>query len=200
MGRKLSVRLVRTYIEFVLSRLLGTGVDTLVLWICSTFILSDTYFGRNVVSPIISFEFAVMSNYVCSYFWIWRTRIEKRGMRTFWSRFVIFNLSSVAGFLVKLVFLQVFVITFKWNVVVCNLAALLISGILNFLLADTMVFRKRKTPRPQEPFMEMEKSPFDILPGGSDDAAVVSDSTPGQPQDKALLRESPADDGMTKTG
>ncbi len=144
MGRKLSVRIVRTYIEFVLSRLLGTGVDTLVLWICSTFILSGTYFGRNVVSPIISFEFAVMSNYVCSYFWIWRTRIERRGMRTFWSRFVIFNLSSVAGFLVKMLFLQVFVITFKWNVVVCNLAALLISGILNFLLADSMVFRKRK--------------------------------------------------------
>lgn len=144
MGRKLSVRLVRTYIEFVLSRLLGTGVDTLVLWICSTFILSDTYFGRNVVSPIISFEFAVMSNYICSYFWIWRTRIEKRSKRTFWSRFVIFNLSSVAGFLVKLLFLQVFVITFKWNVVVCNLAALVISGVLNFLLADSMVFRSRK--------------------------------------------------------
>ena len=144
MGR-VSIRIVRTYIEFVLSRLLGTGVDTLVLWICSAFIFNDTYFGRNVVSPIISFEFAVMSNYLCSYFWIWRARIETRGMRTFWSRFVIFNLSSVAGFLVKILFLQVFVITFKWNVVVCNLAALLISGILNFLLADSMVFRKRKS-------------------------------------------------------
>ena len=30
------------YIEFVASRLFGTGVDTFILWICSTFIF-NTY-------------------------------------------------------------------------------------------------------------------------------------------------------------
>ena len=50
------------YIKFVVTRLLGTGVDTLVLWICSDFIFSSSYFGINILSPTISFEFAVMCN------------------------------------------------------------------------------------------------------------------------------------------
>ena len=50
---------MRVYILYILSRYLGTGVDTLVLWLCSDFIFSGNYFGRNVLSPMISFEFAV---------------------------------------------------------------------------------------------------------------------------------------------
>ena len=62
---------LRIYLQFVVSRLLGTGVDTLILWICSTFIFSS-YWEVYVLSPIISFEFAVLSNFLCSYFWIWK--------------------------------------------------------------------------------------------------------------------------------
>ena len=110
------------YLEFVLSRLFGTGVDTFVLWICSDFLFSSTYFGVNILSPTISFEFAVMSNFLWSYFWIWKSRIVKKGKRAFWNRFFIFNLSSVAGFLIKMLFLLLFEIIFGWDVVWCNLA------------------------------------------------------------------------------
>lgn len=133
---------MRTYLEFVLSRLLGTGVDTFVLWICSRFLFSG-YWGVYVVSPVISFEFAVMSNFLCSYYWIWKNRISGRCKRDFWIRFSIFNLSSVVGFLVKMFFLLVFQRLFEWNVIVCNWAALLISGLFNYFLADTIVFRKK---------------------------------------------------------
>lgn len=132
---------MRTYLEFVVSRLLGTGVDTLVLWICSEF-LFESYFGVYIVSPVISFEFAVMSNFVCSYYWIWKNRISNKSMRDFWIRFFVFNLSSVVGFLIKMLFLLIFQKIFGWDVIWCNFAALLISGLFNYFLADTIVFRK----------------------------------------------------------
>lgn len=133
---------MRTYIEFVVSRLFGTGVDTFVLWICSKFIFHD-YWGIYVVSPVISFEFAVFSNFVCSYYWIWKERITNKNIKDFTYRFLIFNFSSVLGFLVKMLFLLLFQKIFGWNVVYCNLAALLISGLFNYILAETIVFGKR---------------------------------------------------------
>lgn len=133
---------MRTYIEFVVSRLFGTGVDTFVLWICSKFIFHD-YWGIYVVSPVISFEFAVFSNFVCSYYWIWKERITNKNIKDFTYRFLIFSFSSVLGFLVKMLFLLLFQKIFGWNVVYCNLAALLISGLFNYFLAETIVFGKR---------------------------------------------------------
>ncbi len=130
------------YIEFVVSRLFGTGLDTFVLWICSTFIF-DTYIGDYIISPIISFEFAVLSNFLCSYCWIWKSRIERRCTLDFCRRFIIFNISSALGFAVKMAFLLLFERIFGWNVVWCNLAALLISGLFNYFLAETIVFGKR---------------------------------------------------------
>ncbi len=130
------------YLEFVASRLFGTGVDTFVLWVCSAFIF-DTYVGDYVVSPVISFECAVMSNFLCSYCWIWKSRIENRCAADFWRRFAVFNVSSALGFVVKMVFLLLFERIFGWNVVVCNLAALLISGLFNYFLAETVVFGKK---------------------------------------------------------
>lgn len=99
--------ILRTYLEFVVSRLFGTGVDTFVLWICSHY-LFEGYWGVYIVSPVISFEFAVMSNFICSYCWIWKNRISGRCMRDFWIRFFVFNLSSIVAFLVKMLFLLIF--------------------------------------------------------------------------------------------
>lgn len=130
------------YIEFVVSRLFGTGVDTLVLWICSTFVF-HTYWGQYVVSPVISFEFAVMSNFLCSYCWIWKSRINNRCAGDFCRRFIVFNLSSAIGFVVKMLFLLLFERIFGWSVVWCNLAALLISGLFNYFMAETVVFGKK---------------------------------------------------------
>lgn len=134
--------MIRTYLQFVLTRLFGTGVDTLILWICSDFIFHE-YFGIYVVSPIISFEFAVLSNFLWSYCWIWKNRITGRCMGDFWRRFVVFNLSSGLGFLVKMVFLLIFERIFEWDVIYCNFAALLISGLFNYFCADKVVFSNR---------------------------------------------------------
>ncbi len=132
------------YIEFVLTRLLGTGVDTLILWICSDFIFSSSYFGVNIISPTISFEAAVICNFLCSYFFIWRNNIVNRSKGVFFRKFLIFNLSAVAGFLIKMAFLLLFEAIFGWDVIICNFVALLISGLLNFVF-DIFIFKKPKS-------------------------------------------------------
>ena len=50
------------YLKFLLTRMFGTGGDTLVLWVCSDYLFTS-YWGSYVLSPVISFEFAVMSNF-----------------------------------------------------------------------------------------------------------------------------------------
>ena len=93
------------YLKFLISRALGTGVDTLVLWLLSHFIFGGGYWTTYILSPIISFECAVVSNFLCSYFWIWRERVKHPSVGSFWRHFVAFNLSSFAGFGVKMLFL-----------------------------------------------------------------------------------------------
>jgi putative flippase GtrA len=141
------------YIKFVASRLIGTLVDTLVLWGLSSYIFSS-YIGHYIVAPTISFEIAVFSNFLLSYYWIWHKRISTKNIKTFIARFAIFNISCVLGFIVKMAFLLLFEKLFGWDVVFCNLAALLISGIVNFVLAEFVVFKKR--PPIIEPLNEME--------------------------------------------
>lgn len=131
------------YLQFLLTRLLGTGVDTFVLWVCSNYLFTS-YWGSYILSPVVSFEFAVMNNFLWSYYWIWSSRIENKSSQSFWKHFLNFNLSAVAGFLVKMLFLLLFESIFGWDVVWCNLAALLISGFFNFFLSDFWVFRKSK--------------------------------------------------------
>lgn len=141
--------------QFVISRMLGTAVDTLVLWLCSHF-LFHTYSGDYIIAPIISFEAAVVCNFVFSYFWIWRSRITNHSARSLWRHLAGFNLGSLAGFAVKMVFLLLFQRLFGWNVVVCNLAALFISGGFNFLLTDAVIFRK-PSPEPQHTLLNIDE-------------------------------------------
>ncbi len=131
---------LRTYLEFFVSRLFGTCVDMLVLWICSDYIF-DSYWGQYVLSPVISFEFAVLSNFAASYFWIWRKRMQGKNKKDFALRFLLFNVSSCMGFGIKMAFLLLFERLFGWDVLVCNITALLISGLFNYFCADMVVFR-----------------------------------------------------------
>ena len=121
----------------------GTGVDTLVLWVCSDYLFTS-YWGSYVLSPVISFEFAVMSNFLWSYYWIWSSRIENKCNVVFWKRFLGFNISSGGGFLIKMLFLVLFEQIFGWDVVWCNLTALLISGVFNYILTDFWVFSTKR--------------------------------------------------------
>ena len=154
------------YLKFLISRALGTGVDTLVLWLLSHFIFGGGYWTTYILSPIISFECAVVSNFLCSYFWIWRERVKHPSVGSFWHHFVAFNLSSFAGFGVKMLFLLLFEQIFGWNVVICNLVALCISGILNFFLSESVVFRQQLSRTQHKLLSEEELATLSPIFGG----------------------------------
>lgn len=129
------------YLKFLISRIAGTLVDTFLLWILSTYIFSN-YFGVYIVSPTISFEAAMFFNYVVSYYWIWDKNLAVKNSKVFFSRLLVFNLSSIFAFFVKMGFLLLFERLFGWDVVYCNLLALVISGIVNFIITEWIVFKK----------------------------------------------------------
>lgn len=143
------------YLKFLLSRIVGTLVDTFILWLLSAYIFT-TYAGMYLVSPTISFEFAVVSNFLFSYFWIWKRRVSIKNVKTIFIRFLAFNLASVMGFVIKMSLLLLFERLFGWSVVFCNIIALLISGIANFIVAEFVIFKEK--PVIIEPVNDQDKS------------------------------------------
>lgn len=132
--------LVKRFPKFVGVNAIGTIIDTAVLWLFSHFVF-DGYVGEYVISPVISFECAVMSNYLFSYFGVWR---ERRSTGSFVLKYIMYNISSSLVFAMKLGVILLLEHLFGWNVVICNLAALCLSGLINFSLSEWVIFRKKQ--------------------------------------------------------
>lgn len=133
------------YLKYAGTSLAGTLVDTLVLLLLSDLVFTDGYLGEYVISPVISFQCAVMTNYTISYFYVWRDRREETGrVRSFFRRFLYYDLSCSTVFLLRLGLLLVIERLSGWDVVICNLAAMCFSGIVNFLMNNLVIFRKKK--------------------------------------------------------
>lgn len=135
--------LLKRFFGYFSASLLGTAVDTLALWLCSHFLFSGSYFGRNILSPVLSFECAVLVNFCSSYFVIWKDRIACFSTRSFFLHYGAYNLSCTGTFLIKMGLLQLIVLVTRFDVVICNLIALCFSGLINFALNDRIIFKKR---------------------------------------------------------
>lgn len=130
------------YLKYVGTSLAGTFVDTFVLWVMSDFVFRDVYWGQYIVSPAISFQCAVITNYLIFYFYVWRDRTkEDRRRLNFLRRFLAYDFSCTTVFFIRLGLLLMIEYLFGWDVVVCNLLAMCISGILNFVLNNLVIFR-----------------------------------------------------------
>ncbi len=120
---------------------LGTVVDTAVLWLLSDYVF-DSYAGDYLLAPLISFESAVLTNFCCSFFFIWRDRVKNRSAESFFRKYAVYNLSSTMTFLIKMGILLMVELVSGWDVVICNLIALCFSGIINFSMGEWVIFRK----------------------------------------------------------
>lgn len=138
MGRKVETAL--RIPKYVLVNAAGTVVDTAVLWLVSHHIF-HSFAGEYLLSPFISFECAVLFNFICSFFLIWKDRMDIGNARTFISRYLLYNLSCTMTFLLKMGLLLFFKFLFGWDVIICNLTALCVSGIVNFVMSDRVIFR-----------------------------------------------------------
>ena len=129
--------------KFAVGNLLGTLVDTLVLWVFSHFVFRE-YVGKVIISPIISFEFAVFTNFLVSYYLTWNDRISHHSGKSFIRHYGAYNASCTGGFLIKMGLLLLIQALTKWDVVICNLLALCVSGAYNFTMNELVIFKKRK--------------------------------------------------------
>ena len=150
--------------------ILGTIVDTVVLWIFSHLIF-ESYVGRVVISPVISFECAVFVNFLSAYNLIWKNRISAPGLRSFLRHYIAYNLSNTGIFIIKLGILMVLEKLLLWDVVICNLLALCITGILNFSLNEFVIFRRKKD------LPTLEEIENGMAGEGGDLTAATSEST-----------------------
>ena len=133
----------RTLVRFLKysgTSLVGTLVDTLVLWILSDLVFTKGYWGEYVVSPAISFQCAVITNFLISYLYVWKDRKKTRNP---FLTFLYYDLSCTAVFLLRLGFLLLVERIFGWDVVICNLVAMCVTGIVNFVMNNQVIFRKR---------------------------------------------------------
>ena len=134
------------YAKFAGTSLIGSMVDTLVLWLMSDLVFTKGYWGEYIISPMISFQCAVAVNYTISYFYVWKDRTRKRpdaSVRRFFRLYGAYNLSSSVVFLFRLGVLLLIERLFGWDVVICNLVAMLLSGIINFVINSLLIFKKK---------------------------------------------------------
>ena len=141
------LRLLVRYIKYAGTSVIGTIVDTLVLWVLSDFVFTRGYWGEYIISPVISFQCAVAVNFTISYFYVWKDRTRKRkdaSTRRFLKLYAIYNLSGSAVFLLRLGALLLIERFTGWDVVICNLTAMCFSGIVNFTINNLVIFTKRE--------------------------------------------------------
>lgn len=138
------LKLLQRYLKYAGTSIAGTLVDTLVLWLLSDFVFREVYWAQYILSPAISFQCAVITNYLIFYFYVWRDRTrEDRRRHNFTRRFLAYDLSCTTVFLLRLLLLLMIEKLSGWDVVVCNLVAMCFSGVLNFVSNNLIIFRKR---------------------------------------------------------
>ena len=135
------------YAKFAGTSAVGSVVDTLVLWLLSDLVFTKGYWGEYIISPFISFQCAVAVNFTISYFYVWKDRTRKRpdaSVHRFFRLFGAYNLSSSVVFLFRLGVLLIIEMFTGWDVVICNIAAMCFSGIINFTVNNLLIFKKKK--------------------------------------------------------
>ncbi len=130
------------FLKFLTATFGGTLVDSVALFLLTEFIF-DSHLGRYLIAPTISFELALLTNYTFSYFWIWRDRVAHT-MRDFFIRSLAYHLNSLTVFLIKLSLLAGIGYVTSWHPVICNLLALSVTGIVNFLVQERIIFLPRR--------------------------------------------------------
>ena len=142
------IKFLIRYAKFAGTSVVGSIVDTLVLWLLSDLIFTRGYWGEYIISPLISFQCAVAVNYMISYFYVWKDRTRKRSdasIRRFFRLYGAYNLSSSVVFLFRLGALLLIEKFTGWDVVICNLVAMCFTGIINFIINNLLIFKKKQS-------------------------------------------------------
>ena len=167
------VELLMRFAMFSITSGAGTLVDLGGHYWLSYSYMPDNYWWTCWVSPVISFEAAVMTYLVIAYFWVWRERISKRSPRSFLRHYAGYNAAATGVFFIKLLVMQgihLLLVAFGWfqnktyEPVLCNMLALCVSGCFSFVLNEFVVFRKiEKKVDEQSEELPDDLPPSDLL-------------------------------------
>lgn len=136
------------YGKFLLCNIPGTMVDLLVCWFFAH-IVFHYYVGQYVISPLISYECAIVTDFVLCYFFVWGELIGPRRLRTFWKHLIAYNLSAIGAFFLKDIIILLTEHLFEIDVIWCNAIAMTFSGSFNFFINERFNFRKKKQSDPR---------------------------------------------------
>lgn len=140
-------KILTRFLKFIGTGVVGSIVDTLVLLLLSNLVFSKGYWGEYIISPAISFQCAIAVNFTISYFYVWKDRTRESGsgsVKRFFRLYLKYNLSGSTVFLIRLGILLLIERFTGWDVVICNLLAMCISGILNFTINNLVIFKKNR--------------------------------------------------------
>lgn len=145
---------------------LGALVEMAVLWVLAHVVFKNaTFYGKNVLSIIIASEVAILVNFTTAYFVVWKDRIAKRSMRSYLRHYLAFAVTANILMLVKMGLAISFKDLFRWDVVLADFVALLISGTINFVVNEMVIFKdktrllKKYNPEELEDELEKEETP-----------------------------------------
>lgn len=142
------LKVLKRYLKFMGTGAVGSVVDTLILWLLSDYVFTEGYWGEYIISPLISFQCAVVVNYMISYFYVWKDRTSKQpdsSVRRFFKLYGVYNLTCSVVFLLRLGVMLLIENFTGWDIVICNLLAMCVSGILNFCIENLLIFKKKRT-------------------------------------------------------
>ena len=134
--------MVKNLTKFTLKGIIGVAVNTTILWILTRY-LFNSYFTTYILAPSISSEISILFTYIICYFWIWNNRVHN-SKNDFFRRIPGYNATACISFAVKMALLIMIERIFHFDVVICNLLALSISGLVNYFAGEKIIFKEIK--------------------------------------------------------
>lgn len=129
------------FIKFAGSSLVGGTVDMLLVWLLSGYVFNG-YWGDVIISPIISFECSVIVGFTFCWYFVWNDRISNKSGRSFLKHLMVYKASNIGVFGIRMLLVVLIERIFSGNLVIINLISRLLAGLVNYMIADKLIFKK----------------------------------------------------------
>lgn len=129
------------FIKFAGSSLVGGTVDMLLVWLFSGYVFNG-YWGDVIISPIISFECSVIVGFTFCWYFVWNDRVSNKGGLSFLEHLMVYNASNIGVFGIRMLLVVLIERIFSGNLVIINLISRLLAGLVNYMIADKLIFKK----------------------------------------------------------
>ena len=113
----------------------------LLVWLLSGYVFNG-YWGDVIISPIISFECSVIVGFTFCWYFVWNDRISNKSGRSFLKHLMVYNASNIGVFGIRMLLVVLIERIFSGNLVIINLISRLLAGLVNYMIADKLIFKK----------------------------------------------------------